>query len=142
MAQSIGCNGNCADCAGKSGCSSTGQNNCNACGGCGNTTLFLTGGEIELLRRFAQIPFWPLCRRAGSDTPVCLEEGGMAPELLQSLSLKGLIRFDYDLPLTNFDYHAYTDCSHRGSMALTAAGQRAAEVLEIRGIDADELSAR
>ncbi len=56
-----------------------GQKHCGACcggacSGCGGT-LQLTQGEIDLLFRFAQIPFLPVARQAGSEQPVCLEEG-------------------------------------------------------------------
>lgn len=115
------CNGNCGGCAG-----------CGNCGGAG--ALELTEGEIRLLGKFAQIPFWPVGRRADTETPVCMEEG-MTPELLSALALKGLIRLDFDIPLTNFDYAAYADCPHRGSMALTAAGQGAIELLDVQGAD-------
>ena len=118
------CNGNCAACG-----------NCAGCGNAGAGVLELTEAEITLLGRFAQIPFWPVARRADSETPVCLEEDDMRPELLSALALKGLIRLDFDLPLRNFDYGAYADFPHRGSMALTAAGQNVMELLDIQGAE-------
>lgn len=114
---------------------------CNtSCGGnCGNCTasgvLELTEAEIVLLGKFAQIPFWPVARGADSETPVCLEGGGMRPELLSALAAKGLIQLDFDLPLTGFDYAAYDDFPHKGSMALTAAGQSVIELLDVQGAD-------
>lgn len=108
--------------------------NCGGCGGCGGA-LYLTEAELALLRRFAQIPFFPLARRADSEEPVCLEEGGMDPAALSALALKGLIRLDYDLPLANFDYRDYGAYPHHGSMALTAAGIDAVETLEISGVE-------
>lgn len=120
-----GCGGNCGNC--------TRAGNCGGCAGAG--VLELTEGEIGLLGRFAQIPFWPVARRADSESPVCLEEEGMRPELLSALALKGLIRLDFDLPLGNFDYSAYESCAHRGSMALTAAGQAVIELLDIQGAE-------
>ena len=114
---------------------------CNtSCGGnCGNCTasgvLELTEAEIVLLGKFAQIPFWPVARRADSETPVCLEGGGMRPELLSALAAKGLIQLDFDFPLTGFDYAAYDDFPHKGSMALTAAGQSVIELLDVQGAD-------
>lgn len=108
-----------------------------SCTGCGGT-LLLTQREIDLLLCLAQIPFLPVARQAGSDLPVCLEEevgGPEASEIIRALQQKGLIRLDYDLPLSNFDYAAYQSCPVKGSMALTAAGQQAAEQLEIQGIE-------
>lgn len=123
--QETSCGGNCGNCA-QSG----------TCGGCaGAGVLELTEREIALLGRFAQIPFWPVARRADTETPVCLEEDAMRPELLSALALKGLIRLDFDEPLQNFDYGAYESCPHRGSMALTAAGQNVIELLDIQGAD-------
>ena len=121
-------------CAGCTGCGSAGTG-CAGCGGCGGGgTLWMTEGELAVLRRFGEIPFWPVCRRAGGGEPVCLEEG-MDAAVLSSLSLKGLIRLDYDLPLSNFDYSGYGGFPHHGSCALTAAGQRAVELLEIQGVE-------
>ena len=120
-----------------------GQKQCGACcggscSGCGGT-LLLTQREIDLLLCLAQIPFLPVARQAGSEQPVCLEAGEARWEelspIISALSQKGLIRLDYDLPLSNFDYAAYQSCPVKGSMALTAAGQQAAEQLEIQGIE-------
>lgn len=120
-------------------CNSTGCGACcgGSCGGCGGA-LLLTQGEIDLLLRFAQLAFLPVARRQDSETPVCLEDGPEAAEelsrLLTALEKKGLIRVDYDLPLSNFDYAGYGGYPRRGSAALTAAGQQVAEQLEIQGI--------
>lgn len=142
MAERSGSEWNCGGCAGGNcpGCAGGSSTaNCGGCpggtGGCpGGGTLYLTEGEIGLLRRFGEIPFWPVCRTAGGEEPICLEEG-MEPDLLSALSLKGLIQIDYDLPLSNFDYTPYAACPHHGSMALTAAGQRAVELLEVQGVE-------
>ena len=114
--------GNCAGCVRAGTCGGSG------CRGCGGGTLYLTEGEITLLRRFGEIPFWPLARRADAEEPVCLEEEiyesaarDAVPVLLSALAQKGLIRLDFDLPLANFDYSAYSAYPHHGSMALTAA---------------------
>lgn len=108
------------------------------CGDCGGT-LQMTEAEIDLLMDFAQTPFLPVARRADSEAPVYLESDRYSPEkyeqIIAALFQKRLIRLDYDLPLMNFDYAAYHAYPHRGSMALTAAGQRAVELLEIQGID-------
>ena len=107
------------------------------CTGC-HGTLQLTQGEISLLLYFAQVPFLPVAKRRGSDEPVYLEDGEKPAEemarIITALQQKRLIRLDYDLPLSNFDYAAYEDCSAKGSMALTAMGQRVIEQLEIQGI--------
>lgn len=110
-----------------------------SCGGCGGE-LRLTQAELDILMRFAQIPFFPVARRADSDRPVCLEFDSYPADVLSGVLTalwdKRLIRLDYDLPLTNFDYGAYRDYPIQGSMALTAAGQGAVELLEIQGIEA------
>lgn len=122
-----------------------GHNHCGACcggtcgGGCGSS-LFLTQAELDILRCFAQIPFLPVARRADSEAPVCLEDGlgpaGTRGAAIAALERKALIRLDYGLPLQNFDYTPYQAYRHRGSMALTARGQRVVEQLEIQGIEA------
>lgn len=126
-------------------CGSGGCDGCGSSGGCsgggccgGDRTLEMTQSEIELLLDFAQTPFLPVARRADSEVPVYLESARHTPEefgvLLTALSQKRLIRLDFDLPLVNFDYAAYQTYPHKGSMALTAAGQRVLELLEIQGI--------
>lgn len=111
---------------------------CENCGGCGRREVVLTPLEARLLLRLGEVAFLPVARRRDSETPVCLEEPDCSPEdcgeALAWLQLKGLVRLDYDLPLTNFDYAAYREYPLHGSAALTALGQEAVEVLEIRGI--------
>jgi hypothetical protein len=101
--------------------------------------LQLTQGELDLLRRFAQIPFLPVARRWDSETPVYLEEPEKSAEelslVIAALQQKQLIRLDYDMPLAGFDYDAYRDYPAQGSMALTARGQHVIELLEIQGIE-------
>lgn len=127
-----------------SGCHSAGcgGDHCGACcggdcTGCGGT-LWLTQGEIALLLQFAQIPFLPVARRRDSDEPLYLGDGEKTPEemarVITGLQQKRLIRLDYDMPLSNFDYGAYGDRCDRGSMALTARGQQVVEQMEIQGI--------
>ena len=98
----------------------------------------LTLGEIEMLRLLSQIPFLPVARRMGDDTPVYLEDSEKAPEeyslILQILEQKRLVSLDYDMPLANFSgktYHAYPV---KGSVALTERGQKVLSALEIDGI--------
>jgi hypothetical protein len=114
------------------GCSS----GCSGCGG--GSVLTLTQGELTMLGEFAQTPFLPVARKLGSETPVCREvERFPAQELgaiLTGLEQKRLIRIDYDLPLSNFDYAAYSDQPIQGSMALTALGQEVLEQIEVQGI--------
>ena len=120
-----------------------GQDHCGrccggSCTGCG--ALELTPDELDLLRRFAQLPFLPIAQRMDG-TAVCMEEGetraralGAAAELLSS---RGLAALDYDLPLTGYDYAPYGKAPRRGSMALTARGIAVLEMLEIQGIDGE-----
>ena len=124
----MGCGDSCGSCCGS----------CGSCGGEGRE-LWVTEGEIKLLERFAQYAFLPVARRWDSETPIYLEDGGeKAPlygDLLKAMEFKGLISIDYDLPLSGFDYASYEGYPCRGSMALTAAGQRALEILEIQGAE-------
>ena len=111
---------------------------CGSCGSCGGgRELWVTGGEVALLNRFAELAFLPVARRWDSENPVYLEDGAeKAPlngDLLKALQFKGLISIDYDMPLAGFDYAAYEGYPCRGSMALTEAGQRAVELLAIQG---------
>ena len=46
----------------------------------------MTEKEIGVLRRFGEIPFWPLARRADTETPICLEEEAMEGDLLSALA--------------------------------------------------------
>ena len=68
-----------------------------------------------------------------------LEDGAEAAvrygDLLKAMEFKRLISIDYDLPLSGFDYAGYEGYPCRGSMALTEAGQRALEILEIQGAE-------
>lgn len=114
---------------------------CGGCGGCGghDRALFLTQSELDLLLRFAQIPFLPVARHADADVPVYLEDGDDHAEAygqtIAALHQKALIALDYQLPLSNFDYAAYRAYAQQGSMALTAMGQRIVEQLEIQGVE-------
>lgn len=114
---------------------------CGSCGSCGGggRELWVTPGEVELLERFAQFAFLPVARKWDSETPVYLEDGAekaaLNGDLLTAMQFKGLISIDYDLPLSGFDYAAYEGYPCRGSMALTAQGQRALEILEIQGAE-------
>ena len=109
---------------------------CGGCGGCGGGALELTEQEVELLGRFAQLPFLPVARKRDDDIPVYLEEG--APEdvsvLLQCLEKKGLISLDFDKPLSGFDDGAYAAYPVRGSMALTQRGQQVLQLVEYQGV--------
>ena len=113
---------------------------CGSCGSCGSSggCMELTLGEIEMLRLLSQIPFLPVARRMGDDTPVYLEDSEKAPEeyslILQCLEKRGLISIDYDQPLKSFDDSAYAAYPIRGSFALTQRGQQVVELLEMQGI--------
>lgn len=114
---------------------------CGNCGSCGNSggCMELTLGEIEMLRLLAQIPFLPVARRMGDDTPVYLEDAEKSREeyslILQCLEKRGLISIDYDQPLKSFDNSAYASYPIRGSFTLTQRGQQVVELLDVQGID-------
>ena len=117
------CSGNCGGCSG-----------CTGCGG----AMELSGGEVEMLLTLGQIPFLPVARKMGDDTPVYLEDDSYSPEeyslILQCLEKRGLISIDYAQPLKGFDDTAYAAYPIRGSFALTERGQRVLELLEWQGI--------
>lgn len=118
---------------GCSGCSG----NCGSCGGCA-ATLVLSRDEMDMLFKFAQIPFLPAARKASDMTPVYLEEADRDYSLILTLlEKKGLIDIDYHSPLSGFDYSAYKAYPLRGSMALTARGQSVLETLELQGAEDD-----
>lgn len=111
---------------------------CSSCGGCARS-LVLTEKEIEFLRQFAQIPFLPVARKASDETPVYLEEGDTAENavVIACLEKKGLIDIDYHMPLSGFDYAAYTTYPLHGSMALTLRGQEVLDAIDLQGIAAE-----
>ena len=121
--------------------SSCGNGCCGSGGSCGGggRELWVTPGEIELLERFAQFAFLPVARKWDSEVPMYLEDGPekavLWGDLLTAMQFKGLISIDYDQPLSGFDYAGYEAYPCRGSMALTAEGQRAIEILEIQGAE-------
>ena len=111
--------------------------NCSSCSGCARE-LTLTQQEIDFLNTLAQIPFLPVARIMGEDTPVYLEEGIDRAEayslILQCLEKKGLVSLDYDTPLTGFDHSQYEAYPIRGSIALTQRGQEVLTLLEYQGV--------
>lgn len=113
---------------------------CGSCGSCGASggCMELTMGEIEMLRLLAQIPFLPVARKLGDDTPAYLEDGEKTREeyslILQCLEKRGLISIDYDKPLKGAYGECYAPYPIRGSFALTERGQRVVELLELQGI--------
>ena len=119
--------GNCGNCSG----------NCAGCAGCGGC-MELTEGEVQMLLTLGQIPFLPVARKMGEDTPVYLEDAARSPEeyslILQCLEKRGLIDIDYSKPLRGFDDSAYAAYPIRGSFALTMRGQQVVELLELQGI--------
>ena len=122
-----------------SGCNGCGGS-CGTCGGCGGgNALELSEGEIWMLKNLSQIPFLPVARRMDDDVPVYLEDDRYTREeytlILQCLEKRGLIDIDYWSPLKGFDMSAYGAYPVRGSFALTARGQVAAELLEYLGVE-------
>ena len=120
-----------------SGCSGC----CGSCGSCGssNGCMELTLGEIEMLHLLSQIPFLPVARRMGDDTPIYLEDSQKTQEeyslILQCLEKRGLISIDYNQPLKSFDDSAYAAYPIQGSFALTQRGQQVVELLDVQGTD-------
>ncbi len=104
------------------------KNHCGRCcaHACGGAAA-LTDAEQELLELLAQYAFLPLAFDPASEEPVCLERTDRRQEetsaALLSLWEKRLISLDYDMPLANYDYSAYTQYECYGSAALTAFGQ-------------------
>lgn len=111
--------------------------NCGSCSGCAGV-LELTEGEIEMLQSLGQFAFLPIARRADDMVPVYLEENTRPAEeyslILQVLEQKQLISLDFDKPLSHFNAEKYAAYPVKGSMALTARGQKVVEMLEIEGI--------
>lgn len=90
--------------------------------------------EKEILKQFAVTPFLPIA--SNGHFPVCYEFSISTPEagnLLQKLEKRGLIRIDYDIPLSGYDYSKYSDYSLCGSMALTGLGQDMLDDMEFEG---------
>lgn len=110
--------------------------NCSSCSGCARE-LTLTQQEIDFLNTLAQIPFLPVARKMGEETPIYLEEGVERAQeyslILQCLEKKGLISLDYDTPLSGFDHSRYEAYPIRGSIALTQRGQQVLTLLEYQG---------
>ena len=115
------------------------RNHCGRCcaGGCAahSGVLSITGPEQAFLAALARFAFLPVAYAPQLDAPVCLELAGMTAQAsaaaLSSLRDKRLISVDYDLPLKNFDYRAYTDFERFGSIALTSLGQEAVDETEV-----------
>ena len=106
------------------------------CGGCARE-LTLTEGELEMLRKLAQIPFLPIARKIDDATPIYLEDVDRSIEeyslILQLLEKKNLITLDFDRPLKNLTPNSSYPI--HGSMALTARGQSVLDLLELQGIE-------
>ena len=105
------------------------------CGSCGNR-ISLSDAEIEILLELAQYSLLPVAAN-DHDPPVYREsssrsEADYAATLLD-MQKKGLIRIDYDIPLSNYKYQFYSDCRHHGSMVLTSFGQDMTEQVWIHG---------
>lgn len=113
------------------------NHNCGSCNGCAKV-LELTEGEIEMLRTLGQYAFLPIARRADDMVPVYLEENTRAAGeyslILQVLEQKNLVSLDYDKPLAGSYGEAYAAYPVKGSVALTARGQKVVEMLDVEGI--------
>ena len=95
----------------------------------------MTQPEIDFLLLLAQTPFLPVGRALGEEAPIFENDPAKTP-LLQVLEKKNLISIDYRSPLKGCEDGWYLSCPVKGSLALTARGQEALELLEIRGIEA------
>lgn len=110
--------------------------NCEKCGGCAGE-MVLSQPEIDLLNDLAENAFLPVARKAGDTAPIYREKAEQSPEtyslIVQCLEKKGLISVDFDRPLSGADMSRYADCPIHGSMALTARGQQAMDILDRLG---------
>ena len=114
------------------GCNCANSGNCQGCG----KSLTVSLPELDILKRFGQIPFWPVGRKREDMIPVFPEDPREETSLaLQCLEKKGLITIDYDSPLKGTDLAQYGALPVRGSMALTQRGQWVLETAEIQGIE-------
>lgn len=120
----------CGSCCGSCGSCSA------SCGSCGGREMFLSQQEIDILKLLAEVAFLPAARRPDTMEPHCREPG--FPEdggpWLEAMERKRLVSIDWDKPLKNFDYSAYTGLRVHGSFALTALGQTVVELLELQGV--------
>lgn len=102
--------------------------------------MVLSQQEINLLFRFSQVPFLPVAMDDSTSLPVYSDDDlDFSPffgKAILGLAQKGLISLDLDLPLTNYAYTGYEQYSRKGSMALTAKGQDALDLMEYQGIRA------
>lgn len=104
---------------------------CESCGGCGCLTL--TPQEREVLEDFFALPFRAVVRKPHLEQPLDPEEPTEErSRILQCLEKKALIDIDYHCPLKGYDYSPWPGML-TGSAALTARGQRVAELLDISG---------
>ena len=113
---------------------------CSMCSSCELANqLYMGPDEVKVLRKFGEIPFLPVARKADNMTPVFLEDGDYSKEtyslLLELLEKKMLISIDYDAPLKGADMEKYTGYPVHGSMALTERGQSVLELLETQGAE-------
>ena len=124
-------------CGGCSGCSSGEHHGCGAC--CSGEVL-LCNEEVAILSALAQLAFLPIACREAQSPPSYLsvtDNFGLSPELfsqvIASLSFKGFISVDPDIPLSNVDYwiHHPEVGMHFGSIALTSRGQELLDFLEL-----------
>ncbi len=101
--------------------------NCAACSGCARE-LEITSPEWEVLNLLSQVPFLPVERELGEESPISPDAEGI---VLLCLEKKGLISLDYSMPIKGY---AYGPRPVRGSFALTQRGQQVLELIEYQGI--------
>ena len=112
---------------------------CDACGGgCGGCkgcagSLVLTEAEVNMLIRFAELPFLPVLRKPAEELPLDPQDGSdYTSQVLICLEKKGLVDIDYHQKLKGYDYTPWEGYL-QGSMALTARGQEALDALNFTG---------
>lgn len=116
-------------CAGCGGCTQ-----CGGCSGCGS--IALTQSQLDVLARFAVMPFYPAGYMLPDDAPVCLDF--CTPEemqALQSLIAQRLISSDPYETVAGADLSGYRSFQLHGSVALTRRGQQVIEQLDMQGLD-------
>ena len=124
------------DCSACGGCGQGGG--CNGCGGCGHGgVLTLTHVQLNVLARFAVMPFYPAGYQLPHDDPTCLDFSMEEQDALRALVAMGLLSSDPFEPISGADLSAYAGFRLHGSVALTKRGQQVVELMDVQGIDED-----
>ena len=96
-----------------------------------NMDIELSEDEKKAIDCFTIIPFIPVSKDE-TGQPYYLSDGSWEilenSVVLKSLEKKGMIKIDYDIPISNFDYEKY-GVATKGSAALTALGQDYSDII-------------